>query len=135
VFEGSRWIADLDILKSLETRDLVRLRACECKNRENLGNLGQHLASNLGAQLKSISKWDELLICKDNLLANEIGAVRSYSNWFARLAATALAASMGCPTVVLPSHYICSDCGQQLVSMRPWSFPNTTNRFPKIFIT
>lgn len=135
VFEGSRWIADLDILKSLEMRDLIRLRACECKNRENLGNLGRHLANNLGAQLKSISKWDELLICKDNLLANEIGAVRSHSNWFARLAATALAASMGCPTVVLPSHYICSDCGQQLVSMRPWSFPNTTNRFPKILIT
>jgi hypothetical protein len=116
VFDRSRWIADLDILRSLENRYLARLRGCECTNRESSGNLGRYLANKLGDQLKSISKWDELLICKDNLLPDEIGVVQSHGNWFTRLAATALATSMGCPTVILPPHCICSDCVERLGS-------------------
>ncbi|KAI1169835.1 hypothetical protein F4777DRAFT_162614 [Nemania sp. FL0916] len=135
VFDGSRWVADIDILKSLELENIVRRPGCNCKNNTNRRNLGEVIVNSLGDRLQCVSNWDELLICKENLLDNEIGVVQSYGNWFARLAVAAFAASKGHTTIVLPSHSICSDCGPRLVSTEAWSRLKTATDTPHLLIS
>ncbi|KAF2115886.1 hypothetical protein BDV96DRAFT_520274 [Lophiotrema nucula] len=133
VYDGGRWIADLDVLRTLASPNLVRLQGCECEKNEDTGNLGQSLVGQFADQIKSIEKWEELLISDKNLIVGEIGAVRTYGNWYARLGATALATGMDCPTVILPSHCICSECSERLVKGRPW-VRLQKNRYPELLV-
>lgn len=122
VFDGSRWIADLDILKALEDPATLGFLPCFCPGVEILyspDELGKQLKTAFGNRLKSISNWNELLLCQDNLLPEEIGTVRSSGNWYARLAAMALASSIGCPLTVLPPGKMCLQCGQRVRSWQP----------------
>lgn len=122
VFDGSQWIADLDILQGLESPTNMKLSPCLCSEdqaRCSPGALGQQLVNGFGPRLKSISRWDELLLCQDNLLSEEVGAVRASGNWYARLAAMALASSIGCPVTILPCGKMCLQCGQRMSSWRP----------------
>lgn len=124
VFDGSRWIADLDILKSLEDRATLKLPPCFCFEVDTFcspSEFGRQLVSAFGARLKSISRWEELLLFHDNLLPQEIGAVRASGNWYARLSAMSLVSSIGCPITILPSGKMCLQCGQRLSSWRPWT--------------
>ncbi|KAH6648113.1 hypothetical protein BKA67DRAFT_662842 [Truncatella angustata] len=121
VFDGPRWMADLDIVRGFEDLNLTILPGCTCSGREDWDGLGAQLSETLGEKLRSISRWEELFLCQENLLPDEIGCVRSSGNWFARLAAMSLALSTGCPTSVFPPGSICRDCGTKLLSWRPRS--------------
>ncbi|KAI1841794.1 hypothetical protein JX266_011971 [Neoarthrinium moseri] len=135
VFDGPRWIADLDVLQGIESGLLVRLVGCTCSEKREPGPLGERLSGILGEQLKSISTWDEMLLCKENLLSNEIGIVRSHGNWSARLAAANLATSLGCLTMVLQSPGACSDCIETLLKTQFWLSVGSNNPYPSILIT
>ncbi|KAF4495955.1 hypothetical protein FAGAP_7889, partial [Fusarium agapanthi] len=74
VYDGSRWIADLDILQAFESPDLIRMQGCNCTRGEEDKNMGELLKTMVKGQLKTISTWDELLLCRENLLDGERGA-------------------------------------------------------------
>ncbi|KAI5459036.1 hypothetical protein BGZ63DRAFT_465761 [Mariannaea sp. PMI_226] len=114
VYDGSRWIGDLNILQAFESSNLIRLPGCNCERREEETNLCQLLVQSFDDQLKAITAWNEVLLCKENLIQGEIGVARMYGNWFARLAAACLASRLDCQAFALPSHSICHQCGNHI---------------------
>lgn len=131
LYDGSRWIADLDTIRALQSQDLVRFLGCSCVSHgSESGSLCRLLVDRYSDRLKVITTWEELLLCRENLMADEVGIVRVYGNWFARLAATALATQMKYPTVALPSHCICSRCGRQILEQDPSRSSLATNASP-----
>ncbi|OTA70401.1 hypothetical protein K449DRAFT_10973 [Hypoxylon sp. EC38] len=134
VYDGSKWIADLDILQAFENPILTRMPGCSCPRQVDDKDLGQLLVERFGRQLKAITTWDGLLLYKENLMEGEIGTVCVHGNWFARLAVAALAAWMGSQTVALPSHCVCSQCGKQLLEQADGVSLLTTSAAPGLLI-
>jgi hypothetical protein len=128
---GRQWVADLDILRGLASDDLDILPGCRCGNSPN-DNLGRTLATKFAAKLRSIENWDDLLCCRDNLLDTEVGVMRTYSNPYSRLAAAAVCARKGYPTVLLPSHQICPDCSENLIQRE--AYLRIDGSLPLVFI-
>lgn len=121
VYDGSRWVADLDIIRALQSQQLTRFFSCTCV-RDDVDNkaLCQLLVDRFGNPLKVITSWEELLLFQENLMAGELGTVLVYGSWFARLAATTLAAQMKYLAIALPSHCICFQCGQKNLDRCSW---------------
>ncbi|KAI0850815.1 hypothetical protein F5Y00DRAFT_268206 [Daldinia vernicosa] len=134
VYDGSRWIADLDILKGFESPDLDIVSDCHCQREHDHKYPGQLLVQEFGVQLKAITTWDQLLLCNNNLIEGEIGAVSVYGNWFARLAVASLATRMGSQSVVFPSHCVCNSCGEVLLDLKPQYLEEQKNGNPVLFI-
>lgn len=120
VHDGRDWVADLDILGSFSSGRIRSPAGCECLRGRASNGIGEALLDQFGHSLKSISNWEELLCCQDNLLGFEIGAVRSHGNWLSRLAAASICAQIGCYTTILPSHCICLDCGWMTINRMLW---------------
>lgn len=136
VYDGSRWIADIDIIRALQSQVLTRFFGCTCED-DDVDNktLCQLLADKFGNQLKVITSWEELLLCQENLMVGEFGTVLVYGSWFARLAVTTVAVQMGYPAIALPSHCICSKCGQKILDRGPWASPADELAPPLLLIT
>ncbi|KAL5083334.1 hypothetical protein Trisim1_001785 [Trichoderma cf. simile WF8] len=134
VYDGSRWVADLDIVRALQSQGLALFMGCSCAKQNDDRGLCQLLADKYGDQLKVITTWEELLLCQENLMAGELGIVRVYGNWFARLAATTVAIQLRYPTVALPSHCICSRCGKHLLEQSRWISSVTHSESPALLI-
>ncbi|PMD15323.1 hypothetical protein NA56DRAFT_733882 [Hyaloscypha hepaticicola] len=120
VYEGRDWVADLDILGSFSSGQIRSAAGCDCLRERVSNGMGQALLEQFGDQLKSISNWEELLCCQDNLLGFEIGVVRSHNNWLSRLVAASICAQKGRSTTILPSHSVCLDCGKMVVNRMLW---------------
>lgn len=135
VYDGSRWVADLDIIRALQSQDLTRFFGCTCVRLE-VGNksLCQLLADKFGNQLKVITTWEELLLCRENLMVGEFGTVLVYGSWFARLAVTTIAIQMKYLAIALPSHCICVQCGQNMLDRGSWGSQAKDSASPLLFI-
>ncbi|KAF5536829.1 hypothetical protein FNAPI_11603 [Fusarium napiforme] len=99
IFDRNTWIADLDILKALKSRQLERriTRCCDHDEAEK---------SRPAFPLTSIDSWLELLDLPPNA-----SVFRARNNWLARLAGAALSLQIGAHTVVLPScETVCWKC-------------------------
>ncbi|KAM7213524.1 hypothetical protein V8F06_011079 [Rhypophila decipiens] len=136
VFNGPRWIADLDILQTLSNENLRRLRGkCEpTHGKANGRGLSNLLAQDMGAVLKSIGTWEELLACKENLLLDEAGAIRAHGNWYARLAAASLCVQLGCRITLFPTEDVCVNCGQTMMAEMKLNNLDPPNESPCMFI-
>jgi len=110
-------------LGSLASSSLTIPSGCsgDCGHPPDPDSLGKGLVAELGAQLKSIGNWEELLCCQENLLSTEIGVARTFDNWLSRLAAAAICVQKGFKTVLLPSHCSCANCGRRILKEGIWS--------------
>lgn len=96
VHEGSQWVADLDVLRSLADPTHVQIVPCE-----------QHAESDYDTNVRAscIDNWAELL----EQTEESMGVVRACGDWQARLATFCVAVSSGRKTVVLPAK-VCWHC-------------------------
>ncbi|KAL9612539.1 MAG: hypothetical protein Q9167_002878 [Letrouitia subvulpina] len=97
VYDGGRWIADLNVPMSMASTKLRRIQQCQ----------GQHGDSPFPTthHIMCLDSWHALIERpEDNLCL-----VRAYKNWQARLAATCLCTAMGYETVVVPAN-ACWQC-------------------------
>lgn len=118
-YDGPRWVTDLDLLTSLMQENLTRLDGCKCVG-TNQSHNGVALHKVAGLSLRSITKWDELLLCQENLIGNEIGVVWTAGNWYGRLAVAGLAALKGWPTLIWPEDPVCDNCASPLIERAEW---------------
>ena len=97
VYEGGRWIADIDPSRACLSINLRRLPPCvddnRCKPRTER------------PQATCIDNWLELIDAPEE----DVSVVRAHKNWQARLAATSISIQMGYNTVVL-SDQVCPAC-------------------------
>ncbi|KAF4956258.1 hypothetical protein FSARC_11657 [Fusarium sarcochroum] len=97
VFNGSEWIGDLNILKTLESQDtFVRV--------DQITECGHDVKYEDGYRFVTIDCWEELLEGSE-----DTAVVRAHENWQARLAVTCIAAQRGYKVFVLPNS-ICWRC-------------------------
>ncbi|KAL8839866.1 MAG: hypothetical protein Q9170_001546 [Blastenia crenularia] len=91
VYEGGRWIADLDVYKWADSVRLSKMPRC----------IIQHLETDV---------WRSRMICIDSWLGlvdapeERVSLVRAHGNWQARLAASSLSLALGYDTVILPEN-------------------------------
>jgi len=117
IHDCGRWIADLDIMKIVDSVKVRRLSTCTSIKDNNLVR-AQH--NNCG-KLKSNYK----IACIDNWLTlidkpeDHINIIRSHDNWQARLAAVALSVALGYESVILPSS-VCWGCFDKTISEMYW---------------
>ena len=110
VHDKGKWIADLDICKSLGSSKVRRLDRCQshaCKE-------------TLRYRMTCIDNWLELLDPSNNPLA----IFQAHENWQARLAAVALSTALGNGTLILP-HKTCWTCFEDLVSNLNFNLPSS----------
>ncbi|KAL9603036.1 MAG: hypothetical protein Q9219_001400 [cf. Caloplaca sp. 3 TL-2023] len=102
VYEGGRWIADLNVFKWANSLKLSKLPSCD------VGHLDD-------------KTWRSRIICIDSWLAlvdapeERVSLVRAHGNWQARLAASSISLALGYRTVILPEH-VCWPCFDRIVS-------------------
>lgn len=110
VFDGSKWVADLDILAALRDDHLVRLE------------LPADCAHSGGSQPRwtSIDSWDELIE-----KPAEISIIRAHGNSLARLAAVVIAFQKDkSRCIVLPESVSCYECIMDFLVEKSWGSDN-----------
>ena len=116
-YDGKQWIADLDVIASLRCEEYFkRLRPPHCSHwnaeqRPILENAAVQIAKTTEKQLVSIDSWEELLDPPEGLGTTNIGVLRAYDNWHARVAAASICVQQRLRTVVLPTESLCTSCG------------------------
>ena len=116
-YDGKQWIADLDIIASLKCEEYFkRLRPPRCSHenanqRPIIENAAVQIAKITDKQLVSIDSWEELLDPPEGLGTTNIGVLRAYDNWHARVAAASVCVQQRLRTVVLPIESLCTICG------------------------
>ncbi|KAL8942984.1 MAG: hypothetical protein Q9216_001340 [Gyalolechia sp. 2 TL-2023] len=89
VYEGGRWIADLNIFKWANSIKLSKLPSCTT----------QHLDTDAGrSKVICIDSWLGLVDAPEE----HISLVRAHGNWQARLAASSISLALGYNTIILP---------------------------------
>jgi hypothetical protein len=114
VYDRKRWIADLDILRSLADQqhsNFLRLRPCAHGDRAimSLETLVTYSDPAI-TEIVSIDNWDELLDPPESLGKTQVGVIRACNNWHARLATMSVSVQKKHNTFVLPSHELCKYC-------------------------
>ncbi|KAF2247598.1 hypothetical protein BU26DRAFT_520702 [Trematosphaeria pertusa] len=103
VYERDRWVADIDVLPLFNpSNDLIRRNQVSCAGCSNHHNLPHRLLS--------VDNWEELLDVPEGLGKSNIGVVRAYDNWLARLAAACVSVQKGYRTVINPTKAVCWHC-------------------------
>lgn len=97
VHDKGKWVADLNILKSIDHSSLERLDGCTDEAHTGLDTPRYSITC--------IDNWLELL----DPSSNPFGLVRAHENWQARLAAVAISVALGNTTVILPPS-VCWQC-------------------------
>ncbi|KAH9234455.1 hypothetical protein K456DRAFT_1695185 [Colletotrichum gloeosporioides 23] len=113
VYDGPRWVTDLDVLSSLGNRNLKRLSGCACDISGSSKGLALQKYSD--RPLRSVTSWDEVLLCQENLIGDETAIVLTTGSWYARLAIAGLAGLKGWPAVVWPEESVCENCVRRFV--------------------
>ena len=106
VHDRERWIAHVDILKTLGSPLFARHFKAECKHIIDAESF---------KDLVAVDNWEELLD-KDDIS----GVFRAQGNWLARLAAAAISVRKGYQTVILPDSF-CWECVNHGASLRQHS--------------
>ncbi|GKT61446.1 hypothetical protein ColTof3_08785 [Colletotrichum tofieldiae] len=116
VFDGPKWVTDLDLLASLNHQSLRRIHDCNCSPNSTSSGNGIALQKAMGRLLRSVTQWDEVLLCQENLIGDEVGVVCTSGNWYARLAVAGLAALKNWQTIIFPEKPLCGKCMADLVT-------------------
>ncbi|KAI4119608.1 MAG: hypothetical protein LQ345_000513 [Seirophora villosa] len=95
VYEGGRWIADLNVSNLTMATKLFRLPRCTT----------QHLVGSSRTKMTCIDSWLGLVDTPDD----RVSLVRAHGNWQARLAATSISLALGYSTTLLPDD-VCWQC-------------------------
>ncbi len=112
VYDKSNWVADLDVLKCLESPTVSRLvnMSGKCqhqdKHRTEFASILSH------HQLTSIDSWQEFI---DR--PSKAAIFRAHNNWLGRLAATCMASQRGDRVVVLNAK-VCWTCLRDKLFLR-----------------
>ncbi|KAI7973311.1 hypothetical protein EIK77_000659 [Talaromyces pinophilus] len=93
VYDSGRWVADLDVLKALESTSVIRVSSCP----------DVRMDTSI-PKLTSVDRFAEML-CE----YGGIGIVRAWGNWQARLAATAICFAKGYHVVIM-NEKVCWRC-------------------------
>ena len=106
VYERGEWVADLDVLKSLSNKFLLRIFPCpDCKQKRNSEVLHRGFIGENRPGVTTITNWTELLDPPET----KYSIVKASGNWEARLAATVIAVASGYHVGVLPDMW-CWEC-------------------------
>ena len=97
-----KWVADLDILSIYQPQKRMLQRF-----KNTLSSCPHYSAGGYIHRLTSLDTWEELLDIPEDLGRSNIGIVRAYDNWMARLAATCISVQKRYRTVLLPSSPVC----------------------------
>ncbi|KAH8799715.1 hypothetical protein F5884DRAFT_686581 [Xylogone sp. PMI_703] len=118
MYDAGQWLADLDILSSLNS-ELIHRCYCYCgfdgsapaqTNSETVDDVPQPL------NVVALDNWEELLQRPE-----ENAIVRAHGNWVARLAGTCLSMRHNYPTYILPckANKVCWSCIGEMSSLPP----------------
>ena len=121
VYDREKWIADLDILESLANPDFVVFRPSACQHEQMRGSESRVLHHTnrtrstdiITQQLVSIDSWDELLDPPERL-GTQIGVIRAYNNWQARLATLSVCVQMEHRTLIVSKGQVCESCARSM---------------------
>jgi hypothetical protein len=106
LYDHETWVADLDILGSLEK--VARLQSGCIEERHT--KRARHTRNKIWT---SIDNWDELFDQPNSAKGKNVGVLRAHGNWLARLGATVLSVQKGYRTIVLPQRELCQYCVEQ----------------------
>lgn len=122
VYDGKRWVADLDILSALDSFWVKRLRIPDtCDHRER---------ATMAPRWISVDCWDELID-----LIQEVNIVRAHGNFFARLSAVTLAIQIGhTRCFVLPPGAECYECVESAINSENEGVASQESKDNTIFI-
>lgn len=118
-YDKGKWVADLDVIKSMqEGRLFRRFTAPRCVHDDDDPAVQkQTVAAQIGKasnkQLISIDNWEELLDPPEQLGIATVGVVRACGSWHARLAAMSVSVQRRHRTMVMPTHPLCTYCSAQ----------------------
>lgn len=104
VYDGRRWVADLDILAALDNSQVERF---------GLPNVCHHdKETAITPKWISVDCWDELID-----MVQEVNIVRAHGNLLARLAAVTVVYQIGhARCLVLPTHAECYECVELILN-------------------
>ena len=103
IYDGRRWIADLDVLKTIKSHHLIKIRRCDHDNTTR---------AETKIQTTCIDSWHALIDKPDDqtyLSGPQLSLVRAHKNWQARLAAASVSVALGYETIIVPSK-VCWNC-------------------------
>jgi len=103
LYDHDAWVADLDILGSLEK--VSRLQSGYGKERHK-----KRARLTRKTTWISVDNWDELFDQPNSAKGNSVDILRAHGNWLARWAATALSVQKEYRTVILPQKELCQYC-------------------------
>ena len=117
VYDREKWIADLDILGSLaanESRFYSALHGGvpELESQTFRGEKPTISMDFATKQMVSIDNWDELLDPPEMLRTSQVGVIRAYNNWQARLATMSVCVQMKYQTAVLAKRTLSEHCAK-----------------------
>lgn len=107
VHDNGRWIADLNILKTFRSTQLILIPSCS--DRDHLGAAA--IPSITKYQITSIDNWLELVDTPEE----HICVVQAYGNWEARLATGSISIAKRYFTLVVPEN-VCWICLENAIS-------------------
>ena len=96
LMDGDKWIADLNVFRTIENMGVERLSSCQGHNHSSV--VAAH-------NFTAIDNWLGLI----DAPTRPLSIVLAHKNWQARLAATTISIALGYETVVLSDHP-CWDC-------------------------
>ena len=103
IHDGRRWIADLDVLKTIKSHHLSKIRRCDHDNTTR---------AETKIQTTCIDSWHALIDKPDDQTYSsgpQLSLVRAHKNWQARLAAASVSVALGYETIIVPSK-VCWNC-------------------------
>ena len=112
VYERDKWVADLDVVKSMAIGSLAQVPPCpECQQEKN-GKMAQKglLGENIPG-VTAITNWTELLDPPETILS----VVKASGNWEARLAAYVIAVASEYHGCVLPDAWCWTCVGNSMM--------------------
>ena len=123
VYDGKKWIADLNVMGCLTGKKITRL-ACRSIDRGNISASRSQGESSCQASsadafssshfsMVSVDNWDEFLQLSDR----SVSVVRAHRNWLARLAFTVASVQLGRHPMLLPRATCWSCCNEKLSTL------------------
>ena len=116
VHDSGRWVADLDVLATLQSKNLYSLiQQPTCQECSPAGSVPE-------VEVTALDNWEELLDPPRNA-----GVVRAHGNWQGRLAAANVSLMQGHPTVLFRGHG-CWTCAVKVME----GFQDGSNGVPSL---
>lgn len=108
VHDRGNWVADIDVLRSLNSSNLHRFEhQQQCEHDQNVTT---SRVTQRNRTITSIDSWDELFDQPVDLGKGNLGVIRAYRNWSSRSAAACISMQKGYRTAILSEEPLCQRC-------------------------